>query len=94
MDKIFPGQIEYNFHYVKEGTTVRDLMDEYLVFQPWGDWIIDVGLGYQIDREAAPETYMFLPDYVKLAFDSAVLSKDSISVPLVKETECSLSIKT
>ncbi len=87
LGKIFPGRIDYSHHYVKEGTTVRDLMDEYLVYQPWGDWIIDVGLGYEIDREAAPETYMFLPDYVKLALDSARLSTDSSSVPLVQRTD-------
>ncbi len=87
LDKIFPGRIDYSQYYVKEGTTVRDLMDEYLMYQPWGDWIIDVGLGYEIDREAAAETYMFLPDYVKLALDSAVLSRDSLTVPLVKHTD-------
>ncbi len=87
LDKIFPGRIEYNFFYVEAGTTVRDLMDKYLMWQPWGDWIIDVGLGYEIDREAAPETYMFLPDYVKLALDSAMFNRDSVIVPLVKETE-------
>ncbi len=87
LGKIFPGRIDYNHYFVKEGTTVRDLMDEYLVYQPWGDWIIDVGLGYEIDKEAAPETYMFLPDYVKLALDSARLSTDSSSVPLVQRTD-------
>ncbi|CAM9965883.1 unnamed protein product, partial [Chrysoparadoxa australica] len=87
LDKIFPGRINYNYYYTKEGTTVRDLMDQYLSYQPWGDWIIDIGLGYQIDHEAAPETYMFLPDYVKLALDSATLVRDSTVVPLVKETD-------
>ncbi|XOV92447.1 MAG: DUF4105 domain-containing protein [Bacteroidota bacterium] len=87
LNKIFPGRIDYNYYYVKEGTTVRDLMDQYLTYQPWGDWIIDIGLGYQIDHEAAPETYMFLPDYVKLAMDSATIQRDSITAPLIKQTD-------
>jgi hypothetical protein len=86
LDKIFPGRIEYNEFYVEEGLTVRDLMDRYLTWQPWGDWIIDVGLGFEIDKEADPKTYMFLPDYVKLALDSAVLQRDGVTVPLVKES--------
>ncbi len=87
LEKIFPGKIDYNFFYVKEGATVRDLMDQYLSYQPWGDWIIDIGLGYEIDQDAAPETYMFLPDYVKTALDSATFSTGTATVPLVKLTD-------
>lgn len=86
LERIFPGRIEYSKYYVEEDLTVRDLMDRYLTWQPWGDWIIDVGLGYEIDKEAAPETYMFLPDYVKLALDSATFQRDSVAVPLIKES--------
>ena len=86
LDKIFPGRIDYRFFYVEEDKTVRDLMDDYLKYQPWGDWIIDIGLGNQIDHEADGRTYMFLPDYVKYALDSALFQRDSVTVPLVNKT--------
>lgn len=82
----FPGRIQFDTSYVEEGKTIRDLMDDYLQYQPWGDWIIDIGLGMQIDREAEPLEYMFLPDYIARGFEGATLSRDSVSVPLIAET--------
>lgn len=83
----FPGQIKFDLDYAQEDKTIRGLMDDYLVYQPWGDWIIDIGLGLQIDKVAEPEEYMFLPDYIYMAFDDATFSRDSKVVPLVKETK-------
>ncbi len=65
---VFPEQITFNADYVEDGKTIRDLMDDYLGDQPWGDWIIDIGLGMQIDKEATPREYMFLPDYIEAFF--------------------------
>lgn len=84
--KIFPGRIHFPFSFVEEGTSIRDLMDEYLTWQPWGDWIIDIGLGSQIDREATGEIYLFLPEYVMKAFDEATFARDSAMAPLVLRT--------
>lgn len=80
------NEIQFNYDYVEEGLTVRDLMDKYLDHQPWGDWIIDIGLGYQIDQVAEPDTYMFLPDYLESALDGATMTRDSAIVPLLSKT--------
>ncbi|MFT4834785.1 MAG: hypothetical protein ACI83W_000193 [Marinoscillum sp.] len=85
LDSVFPGQITYDLSYIQKDKTIRDLMDDYLDNQPWGDWIIDIGLGQQIDKVASPEEYMFLPDYVNLALAKATITKDSTTVPLVSE---------
>ena len=66
--------------------SVRDLMDDYLSEQPWGDLIIDVALAHPIDEEAKPETYMFLPDYVYMALKDATVQREGISMPLVKRS--------
>ncbi|WP_420317116.1 DUF4105 domain-containing protein [Ekhidna sp.] len=85
---LYPGRIDFDLSYKEENKTIRDLMDDYLDYQPWGDFGIDLGLGIQIDREAEAYDYMFLPDYVNKAFAGATISRDSISVPLVlKEIE-------
>ena len=83
---VFPEQITFNADYVEDGKTIRDLMDDYLGDQPWGDWIIDIGLGMQIDKEATPREYMFLPDYIEASLSTATLRRDSLEVPLIGET--------
>ncbi|MBR08956.1 MAG: hypothetical protein CMP48_14905 [Rickettsiales bacterium] len=82
----FPGRIQFDTTYVEQDKTVRDLMHDYLQYQPWGAWIIDIGLGMQIDQVASPEVYMFLPDYVARGLEGATLQRDSTTVPLVAET--------
>lgn len=82
----FPGRVQFDTSYVADGKTIRDLMDDYLAYQPWGDWIIDIGLGMQIDKVAEPLDYMFLPDYIARGFEEATLDRDSNTVPLIAET--------
>lgn len=86
LEDVFPGRITFNEDYTEEGKTIRDLMDDYLAQQPWGDWIIDIGLGQQIDKEATAREYMFLPDYIASAFSTARFQRDSLEVPLVSKT--------
>ncbi|WP_258100279.1 DUF4105 domain-containing protein [Marinoscillum pacificum] len=82
----FPGRIQFDTTYVAEDKTIRDLMHDYLHYQPWGEWIIDIGLGMQIDKVASAEEYMFLPDYVARGFENATFQRDSVTVPLIAET--------
>lgn len=93
IDAALPGRITFNYDYVEEGKTIRDLMDDYLEYQPWGDWIIDIGLGMQIDKEATADEYMFLPDYVQKAFEKATIKTDSTEIPLIAETVMTYSPK-
>ena len=83
---LFIGRIKWDESYKLEGKTIRDLMDDYLDYQPWGDLAIDLGLGMQIDREALASEYKFLPDYVHKAFEGATIANDSSEVALVKKS--------
>ena len=65
----------------------RDLIQLYLNESPWADFGIDLGLGSTVDKKAAPEEYMFLPDFVLQAFDHAVIVRDGVSRPIVEKTE-------
>ncbi len=51
--------------------TFRNLIDEYLGNQKWGDFGIDLMLGTRTDMVAKPYEYMFLPDYLMWNFDKA-----------------------
>jgi len=86
-EELFPGRITYDLSYKVEGKTVRNLMDDYLDYQPWGDLGIDLGLGMQIDQEASAEMYMFLPDYIYKGFANGTMDRDSTKVPLVLVSE-------
>jgi hypothetical protein len=85
-EELYPDRIQFDLGYAEKSKSIRNLMDDYLDYQPWGDFGIDLGLGQQIDQEADPYDYMFLPDYVQKAFDGATISRDSLVVPFVSET--------
>ena len=78
--------IYFPYTYTVQGKSVRDLMDDYLDFQPWGDLIIDIGLGNQIDDEAPGQVYMFLPDYVYKGFSEALIIQGDTAINLVAKT--------
>lgn len=86
LTKVHPDKIKFDLSYKEEGKTIRDLMDDYLDLQPWGEFGINLGLGTQIDKEATAEEYMFLPDYIFKAFEGAEIDRDSASIPLVAKT--------
>lgn len=86
-EQLYPERIEFDYTYKEENKTIRNLMDDYLDYQPWGDFAIDLGLGQQIDEEAPAYEYMFLPDYIHRAFSKATIDRDSLKVPLVKREE-------
>lgn len=82
----FPGRITLDLSYKEEGKTFRQLMDDYLAQQDWGDFGIDVGLGSPVDQEAKAEEYMFLPPYIYKAFSGGTIERGGELLPLVKES--------
>lgn len=59
----------------------RDLIDPYLIYHPWGDFGIDLGLGLPCDIVPRSREYMFLPYGLFEAYDHASLNGQ----PLVKK---------
>ena len=86
IERAIEAKVTFDTSYVEEGVTIRDLMDRYLNYQPWGDWIIDIGLGYQIDKMADPIEYLFLPDYVEKSLAKSTITRNGKELPLVSET--------
>ena len=71
--------------YVTPKHSFRDMVDSLSVYQPWGDFGIDVCLGLPMDKKMAPLEYMFLPGYVLKGFNQATIKRGNDYVPLVKE---------
>ena len=87
LESIFPQAIAYETDFMIQDKTIRDLMHDYLEFQPWGQWMIDIGLGTQIDKGANKKEYMFLPDYVFESLKDATIATDNETKKLVQRTE-------
>lgn len=66
-------QIAFDSTQLPLGLTMRDLLHQYLTTLPWTEFGIDLVLGTPADRRAAPEAFMFLPDYVHDMFGAAKL---------------------
>lgn len=71
--------------YYQPPKTIRQLCDEYLAYQPWGDLGIDICLGLPMDRKADQEVEMFLPDLLAEAFSEAQIIEGAKAKPLVRE---------
>ncbi len=71
-------------HY-QPSLSIRDLCDEYLKYQAWGDLGIDICLGMPMDKIADLRTEMFLPDLQEYAFAKAQIKTGTESRPLVRE---------
>ena len=54
-----------------EQKTFRQLIHEHVERNSWGSFGIDLALGSVIDRNAAPDQYMFLPEYIHVFFAEA-----------------------
>jgi len=85
LNAVVGDKLTYNESYMQPGKTIRDLMHDYLTYQPWGAWAIDIGLGAQIDKVADAKEFMFLPDYVLKALEAATIRTAGGQEALVKE---------
>jgi hypothetical protein len=52
----------------------RNMIDSYLIYHPWGDFGIDLGLGLPSDKTPNYLEYMFLPDELSEAYDMATIN--------------------
>ena len=66
--------------------TFRTLIYDNVDWNSWGSLGIDVALGSVIDRQAAKQEYMFLPEYIHTFFDNATIKNNS-EKKLVKESK-------
>lgn len=85
LQKALDKDLEFNHPQLwqKSDTTFRNLIDLYLTNHPWSDFGIDLALGVPTDQVATPADYMFLPDYLAMSVDSAVILKRGVAIPLV-----------
>ncbi|UCD62424.1 MAG: DUF4105 domain-containing protein, partial [Flavobacteriaceae bacterium] len=79
LKKVLGNDIQFHGEHLKNNFSFRDLIHQNLLTNSWSSFGIDLALGSVIDREAAPEEYMFLPKYVMLQMQNTSLD----GMPLV-----------
>lgn len=67
-----------------EPKTFRTLIQDHLEWNSWGSLGIDIALGAIIDKQAAPEEQMFLPENIARYFEVATVGSNR---PLVESQE-------
>ncbi len=71
---LFDDHVEIKWHeypFDFEQKTFRELLADYVENLPWAHFGIDIALGLPVDKEATAYEYMFLPDYMYVAFANA-----------------------
>jgi len=72
--------------------TFREMIALYVDGNSFIHFGIDLLLGRRIDREVTPYEAMFLPDFLELAFDHAVITIDGEEQPLVVSKETIMTV--
>lgn len=81
---VLKNKVTFNNSHISSHKSHRDLIADYTAEKfKWGKFGIDLALGSVIDKEATPEEYKFLPDYIYLGFNNATINVDGKDKPLV-----------
>ena len=75
IDVVLDNNIIYKENFSE--LSIRNLMDLYLGQQEWGDLVIDICLGSEIDKKSNYYSSMFLPDFLYNSLEEATLSDGS-----------------
>ena len=65
--------------------TFREMIHEHTVKHPWAAFGNDILLGIKADRQATQREQEFLPDNLRRDFELALVDRDGVTTPLVKE---------
>lgn len=74
---------EIDFNTADQHLSFREMLFPYLAHTPWTKLGINIILGLSSDKIATPNQYMFLPEYMHQAFESAIVNTDNNQHQLV-----------
>lgn len=87
LPKAFGPNFKYHYPEKWKGSnqTFRNLIDLYLTQHQWSDFGIDLALGLPTDAVAAPDDYMFLPDFLSEGIGTATILHQGADVAFAGE---------
>ncbi len=87
LNDLFGDVISLDTSYVQQKESLRQLMNQEIHWNSWGNLGINLALGTKLDQPITAEGYLYLPDYVYLAISKATISDDSVKKPFVKKEQ-------
>jgi len=86
--EILGNKVQFPNSFSNEDFTLRQLMNQELPWNTWGNFGINLALGKTLDKEIVAENYLYLPDYIHKAFEKTTITENKLTKPLVlKESE-------
>jgi hypothetical protein len=82
LEKVADGKVDYKT--ADQHLSFREMLFPYLTHTPWTKFGINLILGLTSDKQATPWDYMYLPEYMQEAFQSATIVNDGNERKLVK----------
>lgn len=82
--QVLNNEVIFGADHAKENLSLRQIMNDELPWNTWGSFGINTALGRKLDKTMTPEEYMYLPDYLYLAFkdakrgDQALVKKENV----------------
>lgn len=89
LEKIYGEGLIFSDTHLTEQYTFRQLIRQNIHVNSWSAFGIDLALGSVIDKEASPNEYMFLPNYVHEQLNNTILGNK----PLVARERIVLDIE-
>lgn len=74
-----------NDYAAENDSTLRQLMNNELHWNTWGNLGINIAIGTILDKKATPDQYLYLPDYVYKAFKDGTIVRNGVEIPVVKK---------
>jgi hypothetical protein len=89
--KVADGEVHFNT--TDKDLTFRKMLFPYLTHTPWTKFGINLILGLTSDKKATPWDYMYLPEYMQVAFQQATIVKDGNVRKLISQERMYLPCK-
>ncbi|AUC14841.1 hypothetical protein BTO06_06665 [Tenacibaculum sp. SZ-18] len=84
---ILKNKLLLNEDFARNPKTIRILMNKKIHPNSWGSFGINIALGNKLDKIATPEEYLYLPEYLYLAYkNSKIKSAKGEEKLITKET--------
>ena len=82
---ILKDRLTLNTDFASNPKSIRTLMNEKIHPNSWGSFGINIALGNRLDKIATPEEYLYLPEYLYLAYKDSKVSSGNVEEKLIKK---------
>ncbi len=90
---ILKNNLVFDEGFISNPKSIRALMNEKINPNSWGSFGINIALGNNLDKIATSEEYLYLPEYLFLAYDKSKINTQNGEENLIKSTKTLLDFE-